>query len=129
MSAVSFDDLSAAIGVQAALALCDEHGGTTVTVPARPKATHPISRAIGVDAAKKLNAVFGNARLSLPMGPTRGQRGRQVKVAQLLDKGFSKPEVARLADVHERTVYNIQRAAKESPAPLLDFLARKPSAS
>ena len=127
MSAVSFEDLRTTIGLQAALQLCDEHGGTTVTVPARPKATHPISRAIGLEAARLLNKHFGNARLSLPMGPTRGQRGRRTQVAKLLSSGYSVPEAARLADVHERTVYNVRRRSKDAAAPLLDLMAGKPS--
>lgn len=128
MSSVSFDDLREAIGLQAALKLCDEHGGTTVTVPARPKVSHPIARAIGLQDAKRLNAVFGNTRLSLPLGPTRGERGRRTRVAQLLDQGYSAPEAARLADVHERTVWNVKARKRHSEVPLFDAAeGKKPS--
>lgn len=123
MSAVSWEDLQATIGLQAALKLCDEYGGTTVIVPARPKATHPIARAIGAEAAKILYRSYGNTRLSLPLGPTRGQRGRRTRVAQLIDQGYSVPEAARLADVHERTVYNVKATQRHVETPLLDRLA------
>ncbi len=121
MSAVSFEELSEVIGQQAALKLCDEHGGTTIVVSSRPRPNHPVVRAVGPDAARLLFLRFSNGRLSLPLGPARGQSGRRMRVMQYLDNGYSTAEAARLADVHERTAWNVKRARRESSQPLLDF--------
>lgn len=122
MSAVSFVDIKAAIGLQAAAELCDEFGGTTITVPARPKATHPLARALGIETVKKLYAVFGNQKLSLPLGPNRGQAGRRAHAARLIEQGWSVTEAARQADMHERTAWNIKAEMREGAGPLFDAL-------
>lgn len=122
MSAVSFVELKQAVGLQAAADLCDEFGGTTITVPARPKAGHPLVRALGIDAVRRLYAIFGAQRLSLPLGPNRGQAGRRAHAARLIGAGWSVSEAARMADMHERTAWNIKRDARSAEAPLLDRL-------
>ena len=120
MSHVSFEELSEVIGVGAAAALCDEHGGTTITVPGRQRASHPIVRTVGAEAAKKLHAYYGPGRLSLPLGPTRGEAGRRAHAARLIEMGYSVAEAARLADVHERTVWRTKARVRDIDAPLLD---------
>lgn len=130
MSAVSFEELVETIGVAAAKELCDEHGGTTIVVSSRPRPNHPVVQTIGPDAAKRLFEHFSSGRLSLPLGPSRGQSGRRAQALKLVGKGYSVAEAARLADVHERTVYNAKRAERESSSPLLDLmLGKKPASS
>ncbi len=122
MSAVSFVELKESVGLQAAADLCDEFGGTTITVPARPKATHPLARALGLEAVRRLYATFGAQRLSLPLGPNRGQAGRRAHAARLINAGWSVSEAARMADMHERTAWYIKRDINSADAPLLDRL-------
>ena len=101
-------EIAAAAGTAAALAVAEVHGGTRVYIPSRPAPDHWLSQLVGHASALAIGAALvaaqGGLDLLIPMGPDASQRRRWQRMAELIDEGLPKRQIARALKVHERTV-------------------------
>lgn len=59
-------ELSDAIGLGDAIAICRKWGGREIRVPVKVAAGDPLALVLGLETARKLVAVYGDQRLQLP---------------------------------------------------------------
>lgn len=72
--------------------------------PGRLKPGHWLVEAVGIEAALRIAAVLGGAKLDIPLGPLAGSRNRaRQALRRALGEGSSPAAAARLAGVHQRT--------------------------
>lgn len=99
-------------GVKAALALVEAYGGRELSLSARPTAA--LASVVGPEAAAAIVQEIGSGKVLIPMANLRGQRGRREAAARLLRAGAQIGEVAQAVDVHERTVYRLKKAGRDT---------------
>lgn len=92
--------VSAVIGLEAALLLAAELGGTKVYVARNPGPDSLLARAIGLEAARRLGAEHGTEYLDVP-------GAKQHLVAWLDARGEPIQGIARRLKMHERSVRRI----------------------
>lgn len=108
----TFDAVADVIGRDLALVLVaatppvGARGRRFAFVPKRMKPTHPVARAIGLEAARALAEAFPSILLELPTGERIARRWRQGRAVQVLEGGGTLAEAAAAAGVHKRTVRN-----------------------
>jgi hypothetical protein len=110
-----------AAGDDAAQRVALRAGGTELKLSARPDSR--LAKLVGPEAARKIVAILGAEKVSIPMANLRGQRGRQAAAAEMLTKGASHSQVALAVDVHMRTVRRVRekmRDAEDKGLPLFD---------
>lgn len=98
-------EIADAIGEDQTLILLKWYGGTQINIPKRAEGSKLADVLGDVDAARLIHAL-GHGRLNLPLGPSRGLAGRRTRALQLLADGMSVAQVARICDLHMRTVAN-----------------------
>lgn len=108
----TLDQIGAVIGTSAALRLIAIFGGTNLYIPEAVTEDHPIARAIGLDAARKLSAVFAREQYDLPDGEDFHRLQRIRRVAGLLRAGVSPRDIAVLVGVSARQVSNYRVEAE-----------------
>lgn len=87
-------------GLDAAIAIVLEYGGTFLDVPRQASGTR-LEAIVGVEAAAKLIRAFGGDRLAVPLA-------KRPLVAILLARGVAVMEIARLLRVTRKTVQLIK---------------------
>ena len=93
------------IGPAATLRLIAAFGGIELYVPLEMTEDHPIAEAIGIDAARRLVAIYGRERLDLPAGnPAIAAARRQKVLAQVKAGTLSKQKAARQLGTSARYV-------------------------
>lgn len=106
-------------GVEAALQLAREYGGTQISLSDAPGAL--LVRLIGQEAASAIVQRIGRGKVVVPMATARGQKGRRAQAAALLSKDATATQVALACDMHTRTVWRVKKALKEDGSlPLFD---------
>lgn len=108
-------DVATVAGVRAALELAAEFGGRRLYIPKRMHVDHPIARAIGMEAAPKLAALWPAERVLIPLGPCADGARKRAHIRKLLDGGRSVTEIVRALRCHERTVYRVKRSGGGDP--------------
>lgn len=108
-----FDDLAGCIGGTAAVWLVSLHKGRTLYVPAQATEDHPIAKRIGYTRMQRLCGEFGNSTIDMPT-EVEWERARMVRiVADMLQHGRTRKEIARLLGITERQVGNYRVIAEE----------------
>ena len=97
------------LGVATARLLSDRLGGRRLYVPRDPGPNHPISAAIGHEAAMQLAAAFPSEKIDVPMAPAKQEEIRRMRA-----NGMTVSTIAREAGCTERWVYRTL-AAPEGP--------------
>lgn len=97
-------------GTSAATRIALHAGGTEMKFSANPKGA--LARIVGPDAARAIAAELGSEKYTIPMAGLRGQKGRQVRAAQMLAAGASCNAVAKSCDIHERTARRVREKVK-----------------
>ena len=100
-------EIAEAAGLDAALQIAEEHGGTRMSFPAfLPEGDHWLTTCVGREAAEKLCAHFrqgtggdgfGGAYVLIPRGPTGAIAGARRRMAKVLREGGSAADAARAA--------------------------------
>lgn len=106
--------MAAAAGRDAAIALAEAFGGRALYVPARASKSHPIARAIGLEAARALSDLRGPGRVDVPLGPTRDSFAPRVR--RYLAAGMAADAIARRVGCTRRTVFRIKSDLKQNGA-------------
>ncbi|MEI6417480.1 MAG: hypothetical protein WCO82_00285 [Sphingomonadales bacterium] len=101
------------IGAAATLRLVAAFGGIELYVPIELPDDHPIVHAIGMDAARRLVAVYGRERLELPAGnPALAAARRESVLAQVKAGALSKQRAARMLGTSTRYVRQLLAAPR-----------------
>lgn len=101
------------IGAAPTLRLIAAFGGIELYVPVKITDDHPIAEAIGIDAARRLVAVYGRERLDLPAGnPAIAAARRQKILAQVKNRELSKQKAARILGTSTRYVRQLLSAPR-----------------
>lgn len=104
------NEIAQHVGVENALKLAASYGGTRKYIPSRNEITaeHWLAQILGFETAQYLcdqlvGASTGMTML-LPIGPTHSTIERWRAMHELIAKGIVKRDIARVCQVHERTV-------------------------
>ncbi|MCK9985677.1 MAG: hypothetical protein AzoDbin1_02149 [Azoarcus sp.] len=107
------DEIGATIGTTATLRLLALFGGTNLYVPEKVDADHVIARALGLEAAQQLSAMFAREQLDLPDAEDFHRLHRIRRVAGLLRAGTPPRDVAMLVGVSTKQVARYRGEAEE----------------
>lgn len=101
------------IGAAATLRLIAAFGGIDIYVPIDMQPDHPFAQAIGIDAARRLVAVYGGERLELSAGnPALAAARRDGVLAQVKAGRLSKRQAARQLGTSTRYVRQLMAAPR-----------------
>lgn len=134
----SFDGLPAilreiaeAAGIEAAMALVADYGGTEVYLPHRPGPEHWLVVCVGRKAAEKICRHFavndadgrpvGNYRLTVPLAGTGVTAGARRRLIRELRGGATVVAAARKAGLHERTAWRYKAKLQDCDSPQGDL--------
>jgi len=104
-----FEELSAAVGEEAARKLVEAFGGARLYVPLSTASAEGLNRVIGPAAAAQLVQTFGGDRVEVPRPPSR-----RARIEGLRRQGLGVDAIALAAGCTRRRVFQVlaeQRAA------------------
>jgi DNA-binding NarL/FixJ family response regulator len=104
------------LGEEGARRLVDAFGGRRLYVPKCPGAHHPITVAVGQDAADQLAAAFHGVAIDVPMLPET-----RTEIRRLDAEGLTRAAIARKLGVTERWVYMALAAPDKSDSRTPDL--------
>lgn len=105
-----------AAGVEAALKLSQERGGTRIYVPRKLPADHWLVSLIGMAGANALRERYAGENIDLPLGVGGSAQNARLAARLALDGGASVAQAARVAGLTERTVYALRSREGTGPA-------------
>lgn len=107
---VTYDNLSAIVGLEAAFRLAVTRGGLELWVPDNLDKTHDLARIMGLRAAKRLASAYGGSAIIVPSRRKRESREREVHA--MLEKGESASHIAVKLGITVRYVRYLAARAK-----------------
>ena len=107
-------------GVEAAVCLARDHGGTEIYIRRTLDMEHVLVRSVGMEAAASILERFGPGALEVPLWISG--RGQQLarRIIERLEDGQSEAKIARALRCHIRTV---RRYRARVPSAQLDLFA------
>ena len=116
-------EVAQATGLGAALKLAGEFGGTEIWVPEKMTPDHRLARALGIDAAAAVVALYGMGHLLVPLGPLADAGRKRREIMAMIEKSRPAAEIARVLRCHVRTVYRTKSRSVAGDTNQLDLLA------
>jgi Mor family transcriptional regulator len=106
------EEIAEVVGIGAAYEIACRWGNGELYVPIKATLTHPISLTIGLEAARKLSAVFGGERLEIPIerNVLKDLRNEEIRKARV-ERGESLGKIARDFGLNRATIVMILRKA------------------
>lgn len=114
-------DIADIAGIDAAYEVARSHGGTRVSIPPRAVQGHWLTELLGFEMADKIcqglatldpdGKLRGVQNEIIPRGPAAILNAARRRAQEALDEGKSAREAARIAGLHERTIWRMK--AKE----------------
>jgi len=105
----TLDDISAVIGFSATLRLSAWLGDlNNLYVPAEVSEEHFLVKLIGMSAAKALSEEWGGQSLAIPFAKAYEVDVRRRMICRMLEQGFNTRETAKILQVTERRVQQVQ---------------------
>lgn len=98
---VIFQELVSVIGRESARKLVETMGGLDLFVPEKIGPTHPLAKALGLDTARQLSAVFRRTRITIPVSRARRRRVRELAGT------MTRQQIALKTGYSERHVYRL----------------------
>lgn len=108
-------EMAQAIGQDAAAALVEHFGGTSLYVPRSVADDHPICRSLGRQNADRVVAWAGGGTLPVPKGGNLQALYESIARARAEDRQ-TVAQIARAHNLSERQVYRILRKARSDAA-------------
>ncbi len=97
-------------GSEAALELAMAKGGQEIYVPVAATDDHWLTRAVGLEAARKICDHYRGSRIIIPMAKLSMQRRRLIAA---LKDGASAAEASAAAGMHIRSAYRARKNHKD----------------
>ncbi|HUO23681.1 MAG TPA: helix-turn-helix domain-containing protein [Caulobacteraceae bacterium] len=123
MSAEYYEGLEATVsnlrrllGNDAFHRLTEAFGGRRLYIRARPGPNHPITVAIGQEAAEQLAGAFHGVDIDVPMSPQR-----RAEILRLDRAGKTRAETARILKITERWVYKVLEEGEKTSSSQPDL--------
>lgn len=114
-------EISAVIGLDAALKLAAAWPGIRLFIPKQIKADHPIAVAIGFKAARELSQIYGGESITPPICQRYHRAAMKAQIMSEYRNGASASELARKYGVHQFSIYNdASKEAESRQRSLLD---------
>lgn len=114
----SLIDVAEQLGLQVVVDLIEHFGGLEVKFPVRPRADHPIIKALGEDAGHALCEFLGGQSIYVPHNRAGSTK---ADVLALEARGLDRGEIARLLRISQRHVRRIaNRQDDDRQADLFD---------
>ncbi|MFN3440862.1 MAG: hypothetical protein ACK4Z3_00520 [Rhizobium rosettiformans] len=114
-------DIADIAGIDVAFEVARSHGGTRVSIPPRAVQGHWLTELLGFETADKIcqglatldpdGKLRGVQNEIIPRGPAAILTAARRVAQEALDEGKSAREAARIAGLHERTIWRMK--AKE----------------
>ncbi len=122
----TLQDLSEVIGLPAVETLVRQWGGRRLWIPCGAKKTHPISQALGMNAAKRLSARYGGDVIDIPKAKSATARDRNQELIRLYSDGVSVDVLAKEFGLTSRWIRGIlsRSPTREYNHPANPFRAR-----
>jgi Mor family transcriptional regulator len=92
--------------------LIELHSGEVLYIPRHVSRRHPVAQEIGLDAARRLVAVYGGESLPIPTGHRRRLDARNRAIVEARRAGATVENLRRAHGLSRRTIYTIVAAAK-----------------
>lgn len=116
-------EIAEVAGLDAALALAWNYGGTTVKIPRKVGPQHWLAKCVGLKAATAIcdhyrvhdadGRPVGNFKILIPLGSTGVMAQARRRLAAELQTGdLSVPAAARKCGLHERTAWRLKAKLK-----------------
>ncbi len=102
-------ELVAVIGLEAALILVKEFGGTHLDIPKKAKAQHKLVAFIGFAAFEKLCAYYGGTPLEIDLCANILSQKKQQAIQDGIKRGMTNAQLARQYHTTERTIRRIKQ--------------------
>jgi Mor transcription activator family protein len=112
----SLREIADRIGLDATLALVGRFGGTSVYVPRKLDASHPLCEALGLEAARRLVEEYGRIDLNVPKAQAYWLRRRHAAIRRKHSEGARINELALTYGYTARYVRNIVRNEQDAQA-------------
>ncbi len=95
-----------------ALKFAGEFGGGRFYIPETVAADHPLAKALGIEAARKVAEVLGHGPIVVPLGPASDGRRRRSEIARMIHAGMSDMEIWRALKprCHIETIGRVRRS-------------------
>lgn len=113
-------EIAEATDVETARKVALRFGGRRIKLPARPRESTPLAKAVGLPAARAIVDALGHGEHLIPFGPYGGPSARRRQAATVIHKGGSVAEAAVSAGVHERTAWRVKARMKDTALPLFE---------
>ena len=91
-------------GFKAAMRLVNALGGLSILVPRDPEPDHQLSKAVGLDLARKLSTLFGGDTIAVPRAHHYRTVLRQAEVCRRYRSGETIRALAKAYSLTERAV-------------------------
>lgn len=111
-------DIADIAGSTVALQIAQSYGGTRVNIPPRAHAGHWLVDLVGFETADKIcrglatldaeGHLKGIHKEVLPLGPAGALQNARRRAREALADGKSAREAARIAGLHERTIWRMK---------------------
>lgn len=117
-----YREAAEAAGIEVALRLAEDHGGTAIYFPRTANDEHWLVKKFGRQTADVLCARFGPGNVTLPCSPDRGLKGMQRRAERAIDEGLSANEAARRSGIHVRRIFARRAARRTKPVDLFSLM-------
>lgn len=111
-------DIADIAGIDVAYEVARSHGGTRVSIPPRATEGHWLTELVGFETADKIcqglatldpdGKLRGVQNEIIPRGPAAILTAARRRARQALQDGHSAREAARIAGLHERTIWRMK---------------------
>ncbi len=104
-------------GAEVALKIAAVAGGRMAYFPMEKNLApdHWLAVAVGMEAARAISRRYGGGKVMIPLGPGADRFSRIRRIIHAgIKRGLSASRIARLAGVHERTVFNHKARLKKA---------------
>lgn len=121
MGPSSIATITDAVGPEIAASLLRACGGWRLYVPERPPEDpmHPINRAIGAEAVRRLSAAFAGAVIEVPLLDHQTRLYlRQRQVVDMAAAGMTRNQIASHTGITHRHIRRVLKQLKGARAPM-----------
>gem|GEM_PF-829650 len=101
-------ELASVIGINFALILVKEFGGTHLNIPKKPKPDNKLVAYIGFDAYKKLCYYYASTQIEIDLCEKLLVQKRNMEIKNAIESGMTNAQIARQFGTTERNIRRVK---------------------